>query len=361
MSKFAYSMSDGEAILAFKKGFMGVGVGNVAILKDKGNAFVLGAPMMEVDVKFENGIVTTGSRGMGRTLLATVDTKIELIEGFRKVTDAEAKAIRSDGASSQSSEPAKEAAPQPSEAPRSAQTASAPRKESVTTSYGESNFTKGRSAGLIVVSAFTLFFVLFNASLNFPKGASGFYVAYVILYALCATAAVGFCIFDIVFAARKERNMPVFAIGMMVKVVALLCTGLENEVWSNASCSYSSAYADYICYENYWSFYAMEYCYRFFSVLFNSGLLLLYSLLFLTVKESPVVKTVRVEVPVAEPAPSIPAPVAQPAPAPAMEETKKEDEPNDVAETLKKYKALKDEGLIDEDMYKEKAKKLLGL
>ena len=49
-------MSDSEAILAFKKGFMGQGVGNIAILKDKGNSFVLGAPMMKVNVSFKNGI-----------------------------------------------------------------------------------------------------------------------------------------------------------------------------------------------------------------------------------------------------------------------------------------------------------------
>ena len=56
MAKFSYSMSDSEAILAFKKGFMGQGVGNIAILKDKGNSFVLGASMMKVNVSFKNGI-----------------------------------------------------------------------------------------------------------------------------------------------------------------------------------------------------------------------------------------------------------------------------------------------------------------
>lgn len=33
MAKFSYSMNQSEAILAFKKGFMGQGLGNVAILK----------------------------------------------------------------------------------------------------------------------------------------------------------------------------------------------------------------------------------------------------------------------------------------------------------------------------------------
>lgn len=85
MSKFAYSMSENDAILAFKKGFMGVGVGNVAILKDNGNKFVLGAPMMTVKVEFKDGVCTTSASLLGKTLLSTVDTKIELIDGFKKI------------------------------------------------------------------------------------------------------------------------------------------------------------------------------------------------------------------------------------------------------------------------------------
>ena len=85
MSKFSYSMSEKDAILAFKKGFMGQGVGNVAILKDKGSKFVLGAPMMKVNVNFKNGVCETKASGFGKKLLATVDTKIEIIEGFKKI------------------------------------------------------------------------------------------------------------------------------------------------------------------------------------------------------------------------------------------------------------------------------------
>lgn len=85
MAKFSYSMSDSEAILAFKKGFMGQGVGNIAILKDKGNSFVLGAPMMKVNVSFKNGICETDASLFGKSLLATVNTKIELINGFKKI------------------------------------------------------------------------------------------------------------------------------------------------------------------------------------------------------------------------------------------------------------------------------------
>ena len=84
MAKFSYSMSEGEAILAFKKVFAGPGVG-VAILKDKGNEFVLGSPMMTVNVKFNNGICKTKGSMFGKALISTVDTKIELIEGFKKL------------------------------------------------------------------------------------------------------------------------------------------------------------------------------------------------------------------------------------------------------------------------------------
>lgn len=85
MSKFSYSMNQNDAIMAFKKGFMGRGVGNVAILKDKGSKFVLGAPMMTVKVEFDNGICTTSASLFGKTILSTVDTKIELIDGFKKI------------------------------------------------------------------------------------------------------------------------------------------------------------------------------------------------------------------------------------------------------------------------------------
>lgn len=85
MAKFSYSMSESDAILAFKKGFMGQGVGNVAILKDKGNEFVLGAPMMTVKVKFKDGICETSASLIGKALLSTVNTKIELIDGFKKI------------------------------------------------------------------------------------------------------------------------------------------------------------------------------------------------------------------------------------------------------------------------------------
>ena len=85
MAKFSYSMSDSDAIIAFKKAFAGVGVGNIAILKDNGNKFVLGAPMMTVNVEFHKGVCETKASAFGKTLIGTVDTKIELIEGFKKI------------------------------------------------------------------------------------------------------------------------------------------------------------------------------------------------------------------------------------------------------------------------------------
>ena len=85
MAKYSYTMNQNDAILAFKKAFVGQGMGSVAILKDKGTEFVLGAPMMTVKVKFEGGICSTNASLFGKSLLGTVNSKIELIDGFRKI------------------------------------------------------------------------------------------------------------------------------------------------------------------------------------------------------------------------------------------------------------------------------------
>ena len=85
MAKFSYTMNQNDAILAFKKAFVGQGMGSVAILKDKGTEFVLGAPMMTVKVKFEGGICSTSASLFGKALLGTVNSKIALIDGFRKI------------------------------------------------------------------------------------------------------------------------------------------------------------------------------------------------------------------------------------------------------------------------------------
>ena len=62
MAKFSYQMSDSEAILAFKKGFAGVGVGNVAILIFKEwivgqNADGLGEGFEQQDIETDEGIL----------------------------------------------------------------------------------------------------------------------------------------------------------------------------------------------------------------------------------------------------------------------------------------------------------------
>ena len=85
MAKFSYQMPDSEAILAFKKGFMGQGVGNVPILQDKGNEFVLGSPMMTVKVVLKDGVCTTKGSLFGKVIESTINTKIELIDGFVKI------------------------------------------------------------------------------------------------------------------------------------------------------------------------------------------------------------------------------------------------------------------------------------
>lgn len=64
-----------------------MGVGNIAILKDKGNTFVLGAPMMTATVAFKKGICKTKASLIGKTLLSQVNTKIELIDGFKKLVN----------------------------------------------------------------------------------------------------------------------------------------------------------------------------------------------------------------------------------------------------------------------------------
>ena len=86
-AKFKYSMKTSEAILAFKRGFLGQGLGNLLITKDKGYKFVLGAPpLMKVKVTFIAGIIETKAHFFGKWLLPTVNIKLELIEGFTRIS-----------------------------------------------------------------------------------------------------------------------------------------------------------------------------------------------------------------------------------------------------------------------------------
>ena len=86
MAKFTYSMKDAEAILALKKTFLGNGgPGNVPVLREKDNLLVVGAPpFMTVKIKFNNGVCETKARLFGNIMKKTIETKIELTDGFKK-------------------------------------------------------------------------------------------------------------------------------------------------------------------------------------------------------------------------------------------------------------------------------------
>ena len=85
MAKFTYSMKDAEAILALKKTFLGNGgPGNIPVLREKDNLLVVGAPFMTVKIKFNNGVCETKARLFGKVMKKTVETKIELTDGFKK-------------------------------------------------------------------------------------------------------------------------------------------------------------------------------------------------------------------------------------------------------------------------------------
>ena len=81
MAKFKYNMGEREAILEFKKAING----KLAVLKDKGTELSVGGPGVSVKVIFENGIVETSASLFGKFVLGTVDTAIELINGFEKI------------------------------------------------------------------------------------------------------------------------------------------------------------------------------------------------------------------------------------------------------------------------------------
>lgn len=80
MAKFSFSMSQREAILSIKKAI----VGQIGILKDKSDKLVLDAPFMKVYVSFNDGVCKTKSNLFGKSLIGTINSKIELIDGFKK-------------------------------------------------------------------------------------------------------------------------------------------------------------------------------------------------------------------------------------------------------------------------------------
>ena len=81
MAKFNYSCDEKTAILSVKKALNG----KVGILKDKGSELVVGAPMMTVNIVFNNGTVETKASLFGKALLGTVDSCIELSGEFIKI------------------------------------------------------------------------------------------------------------------------------------------------------------------------------------------------------------------------------------------------------------------------------------
>lgn len=81
MAKFKFSMGEKEAILEFKKAING----KIGIMKDNGAELAVGGPGVTVKVKFRNGVVETSASLFGKAILGTVDTAIELINGFEKI------------------------------------------------------------------------------------------------------------------------------------------------------------------------------------------------------------------------------------------------------------------------------------
>ena len=81
MSKFSFTMPKDKAILEVKRAISG----KIAILKDRGNELVVGAPMMTATISFGDGYVETKAALVGKVVVGTVDTAIELIDGFTKL------------------------------------------------------------------------------------------------------------------------------------------------------------------------------------------------------------------------------------------------------------------------------------
>ncbi|MGI6265166.1 MAG: hypothetical protein ACOYJY_06870 [Acutalibacteraceae bacterium] len=80
MARFTYTMDDASAVLKIKQAM----AGKAAILKDKGNELTVGSPMMTVKITVQNGTVTTNASLAGKMLLSTIDSLIEITEGFTK-------------------------------------------------------------------------------------------------------------------------------------------------------------------------------------------------------------------------------------------------------------------------------------
>ena len=74
-------MDDKAAVLEFKKAIMG----KVAVMKDSGLELAVGGPGMTVKVTFSKGVVETKASMFGKMMLGTVDSVLEVTEGFEKI------------------------------------------------------------------------------------------------------------------------------------------------------------------------------------------------------------------------------------------------------------------------------------
>lgn len=82
MAKFRYSMSKRDAILAVKRSLNG----KVAIMSDSADKLKVGAPMITAKITFTDNQVETSASLFGKAILNTVNSCIELTEGFEKIS-----------------------------------------------------------------------------------------------------------------------------------------------------------------------------------------------------------------------------------------------------------------------------------
>jgi hypothetical protein len=80
MAKFTHELGKKEAVLAVKRALNG----KMAVLKDTGDQLVVGSPMMTVKILITDKTVETSASLIGKVVLGTVDSCIELAEGFTK-------------------------------------------------------------------------------------------------------------------------------------------------------------------------------------------------------------------------------------------------------------------------------------
>lgn len=80
MSTFNFSMSKKDAIISVKKALNG----KMPILSDKNDCLTVGSPMMTSKICFEEGKVTTSASLFGKVIIGSVDSALELIDGFEK-------------------------------------------------------------------------------------------------------------------------------------------------------------------------------------------------------------------------------------------------------------------------------------